>query len=425
MEKQPSGIGRKAESRMARRRSSPRREEKENESRGGLHGRRGKQKKNTDKKEANEEKIVPAKKAQPEKISPPKEKKPQKTSVSSVVKPSPTPEKPTKRPMPQAIYPMLAESVNEPFDSKDWLFEIKWDGYRAIAFIENGKARLVSRNQNELTARYPELKDMPKFIQAKIAILDGEVVALDDDGRPSFSLMQQRTGFRPGGKRGPSNADVPVLYYAFDLIYLDGYDYRKVPVENRKEKLKSIIKPGDALRYSDHYLEHGKALFDVAKGKSLEGIVAKRRSSYYEERRSHDWLKIKIRHQVECVIGGYTPPEGTRAHFGSLVLGLYDKGGNLIHVGQAGSGFNQKTLVEIWGVLKKLETKTNPFYGDVEALRKTFWVKPELVAQIEFSEWTGGTNTGVGPKLRAPVFLGLRDDKEPRECLLDEARRFA
>jgi bifunctional non-homologous end joining protein LigD len=196
-------------------------------------------------------------------------------------------------------------------------------------------------------------------------------------------------------------------------------------VENRKEKLKSIIKPGDALRYSDHYLEHGKALFDVAKGKSLEGIVAKRRSSYYEERRSHDWLKIKIRHQVECVIGGYTPPEGTRAHFGSLVLGLYDKGGNLIHVGQAGSGFNQKTLVEIWGVLKKLETKTNPFYGDVEALRKTFWVKPELVAQIEFSEWTGGTNTGVGPKLRAPVFLGLRDDKEPRECLLDEARRFA
>ncbi len=315
---------------------------------------------------------------------------------------------------------MLAESITDPFDSADWLFEIKWDGYRAVAFIDGGKVRLVSRNQNELTARYPELKDMPQFIKAKNAIVDGEVVALDEEGKASFSLMQQRTGFRPGGKRAAAKADVPVLYYAFDLLYLDGEDWRKVPLEERKKKLKSIVKAGDALRFSDHYPEQGKALFEVARSKGLEGIVAKRRESCYEERRSREWLKIKIRHEVECVVGGFTEPEGSRAHFGSLVLGLYDKQQRLIHVGQAGSGFNQKSLAEIWKTLQSIETKKNPFYGEVEALRQVSWVKPILVAQIEYAEWTGGTNSGSGPKLRAPVFLGLRDDKDPKECVLNQ-----
>jgi len=328
--------------------------------------------------------------------------------------------KPVKRPMPTVIHPMLAESTSEPFDNAEWLFEIKWDGYRAVAFIENGKVRLVSRNQNELTARYPELKDMAKFIKAKNAILDGEVVALDEQGKASFSLMQQRTGFRPGGKRATANADVPVLYYAFDLIYLDGEDWRRVPLDQRKRKLGSVIISGDSLRYSDHYEERGKALFEIAREKGLEGIVAKRIASCYEEHRSRDWLKIKIRHSQECVIGGYTEPEGSRAHFGSLVLGLYDKQQRLIHVGQAGSGFNQKSLAEMWKALQKIETTKSPFYGEVEALRKVHWVKPELVAEIEYAEWTGGTNAGAGPKLRAPVFLGLRDDKNPKECVLAE-----
>jgi len=328
---------------------------------------------------------------------------------------------PVKRPMPTEIYPMLATSVSEPFDGAEWLFEIKWDGYRAVAFIENGKVRLVSRNQNELTGRYPELKDLAKSIKAKTAILDGEVVALDEQGRPSFSLMQQRTGFRPGDRRGPANADVPVLYYAFDLIYLDGYDWRKVALEERKKKLESILVPGDSLHYSDHYPGQGKALFELAREKGLEGIVAKKRDCPYQERRSSDWLKIKIRHRLEAVIGGYTRPEGSRINFGSIVLGLYDKQGRLIHVGQAGSGFNQKSLAEIWSMLKKRETSHKPFYGEVEALRKVSWVKPELVAEIEYAEWTGGASGGSGPKLRAPVFLGLRDDKDPRECVLEDA----
>ena len=350
------------------------------------------------------------------------------SSVPPVVKgvsaPVPASSAPVKRPMPTEIHPMLATSIAQPFDGSEWLFEIKWDGYRAVAFIESGKIRLVSRNQNDLTARYPELKDLPNFVKAKNAILDGEVVALDEQGRASFSLMQQRTGFRPGGRRAATNADVPVLYYAFDLLYLDGYDWRRVPLEDRKKKLASILATGDSLRYSDHYEQQGKALFEIARQKGLEGILAKRRDSIYQERRSGEWLKIKIRHRLEAVIGGYTEPEGSRAHFGSIVLGLYDKQGRLIHVGQAGSGFNQESLSEISKLLKKRETKQKPFYGDVEALRKVTWVKPDLVAEIEYAEWTDGASGGSGPKLRAPVFLGLRDDKDPKECVLDETAQL-
>jgi len=246
------------------------------------------------------------------------------------------------------------------------------------------------------------------------------VVALDEQGRALFSLMQQRTGFRPGGRRGATNADVPVLYYAFDLLYLDGYDWRRVALEERKKKLASLLVAGDALRYSDHYEQQGKALFEIARKKGLEGILAKKRDSIYQERRSSEWLKIKITHRLECVIGGYTEPEGSRAHFGSIVLGLYDKQGRLIHVGQAGSGFDQRSLEEVWKLLKKRESKKNPFYGEVEALRKVYWVKPEMVAEIEYAEWTDGTMNGAGPKLRAPVFLGLREDKDPKECTLDQ-----
>jgi bifunctional non-homologous end joining protein LigD len=363
----------------------------------------------------------PAKAAPSPRAAAETEEDPPRSSAASAASALSSLPAPVKQPMPTTIHPMLAESIDKPFDGQEWLFEIKWDGYRALALIADGKVRLVSRNQNDLTPRYPELKDLPRFVKAKTAILDGEVVALDKEGRASFSLMQQRTGFRPGGRRMATNADVPVLYYAFDLLYLDGYDWRRVPLERRKEKLASLLVQGDAVRYSDHYPEHGKALFDMAQKKGLEGILAKKRDSFYEERRSREWLKIKIRHRLECVVGGYTEPEGSRVHFGSLVLGLYDKKGRLIHVGQVGSGFDQNSLDEIWKLLKKLETKKNPFFGEVEALRNVFWAKPQLVAEIEYAEWTGGTVEGSGPKLRAPVFLGLRDDKDPKDCLLADA----
>jgi bifunctional non-homologous end joining protein LigD len=321
-----------------------------------------------------------------------------------------------KRPMPTAIHPMLATSVDDPFDDPEWLFEIKWDGYRAIAFIAGGKVRLVSRNQNDLTAQYPELQSVPSFIKAETAVLDGEIAALDEQGRASFSLMQQRTGIRAGGRRTASRQDISVLYYVFDLLYLDGCDLRRVSLEKRKDLLAKITSLDGPVRYSDHFPQ-GKALFDVAKQKGLEGILAKRRSSAYEERRAREWLKIKITQTVDCVVGGYTDPEGSRSYFGSIVLGLYDKNGDLIHVGQAGTGFDEATLKQVWQALKKLVTKRSPFPHGVEALRTVHWVKPELVAEIKFTEWTHESAEG-GMKLRAPVFLRLREDKDPKECVL-------
>jgi len=321
--------------------------------------------------------------------------------------------------MPSVIHPMLATSANDPFDSPDWLFEIKWDGYRAIAFVWNGAARFVSRNQNDLTPQYPELRELPKLIRAENAILDGEIVALDEQGRSSFSLMQQRTGFRDRVRRATPQPKIPILFYVFDLLYLDGYDLRRVELEQRKSVLACLLNSKhDIIRFSDHF-PGGKALFEIARGKGLEGILAKKRASHYEERRSREWLKIKITRRLECVIGGYTDPEGSRAYFGSVVLGLYDSQGRLIHVGQAGSGFDQKTLAAVWNRLGSLKTSKSPFHGSVETLRSVRWVKPRLVAEIQFSEWTHATGES-GPKLRAPVFLGLREDKHPKECLLQQ-----
>ena len=171
------------------------------------------------------------------------------------------------------------------------------------------------------------------------------------------------------------------------------------------------------MRFSDHF-DDGLALFEVARQKGLEGIIAKRRESYYEERRTRDWLKIKITQTVDCVVGGYTDPEGARQHFGSIVLGLYDRKGQLLHVGQAGTGFNQASLKQVFDVLRKREIQRSPFYGPVDA-RNVHWVKPELVAEIKFSEWTHETSEG-GLKLRAPVFLGLRDDKPAKECTVED-----
>jgi len=325
-----------------------------------------------------------------------------------------------KRPMPTKITPMLAGLSEKPFDDSNWLFEIKWDGYRAVSFIEDGSVRLVSRNQNDLSPRYPELQDLPKFVSAKTAILDGEVVVLDEQGRPSFSLMQQRTGVRAHGRQATPRRELPILYFAFDVLYLEGYDLRRVNLDDRKRVLREVLKDGDIVRYSDHYAGQGVALFNAAKEKGLEGIIAKKRNSCYEERRSHEWLKIKITQTVDSVIGGYTDPEGARQYFGSLVLGLYNEKKQLIHVGNAGTGFNQVTLRQISEVLKAIESDKNPFTGPVEP-RKVHWVKPVRVAEVKFSEWTHETNEG-GLKLRAPVFMGLREDKNPEDCTFAEQK---
>ncbi|HEX8927079.1 MAG TPA: non-homologous end-joining DNA ligase [Terriglobales bacterium] len=322
-----------------------------------------------------------------------------------------------KAAMPTRIQPMLATLVDEPFSSKDYFYEIKWDGYRALAYIENGTVRLVSRNQNDLTEGFPELAELSHAVRARTALVDGEVVALDEHGRSSFSLMQQRTGLgeRKGRVRN-ANPDVPIVYYAFDVLYLDGYSLIDVDLELRKQVLREVLELGPRIRYSEDF-EDGLALYNAARDQGLEGIVAKRRTSCYEQRRSHAWLKMKITQVQECVIGGYTDPKGSREHFGSIVLGLYDDRGRLLHVGQAGSGFTAQTHSAMWQQLKSRETKTNPFANPVGSTRRVHFVRPELVAQIKFTEWTHeGDSKGGGVKMRAPVFLGLRTDKKAEEC---------
>jgi bifunctional non-homologous end joining protein LigD len=362
--------------------------------------------------------VAASKAAAPEEASSKsKNKKSSANSASSAIKALPGAE---QKPMPTVIHPMLATPTAKAFDNPDWLFEIKWDGYRAVAFIEDGRVRLVSRSQNDLTAQFPELGELPQFVKAERAILDGEIVALDEEGRPSFSLMQQRTGFRAGKRRMPRREGVPVIYYAFDLLYLDGFDLRRVALEQRKQLLQERIVAGGVVQFSDHYAEKGLDLFEAAKQRGLEGIVAKKRSGIYEEKRSRDWLKIKITQRQECVIGGYTDPEGSREYFGALVLGLYDQQGRLIHVGQVGTGFDHKTLKEMFGRLQPLKTKQSPFYSEIGGLRKVQFVRPQLVAEIKFAEWTHESPEG-GMKLRAAVFMGLRADKSAEECRLEEA----
>ena len=314
----------------------------------------------------------------------------------------------TAAPLPRVIQPMQATLVDLPFDDADWLFEVKFDGFRALAFVQDGAVRLVSRNQNDLTVEFPELKNLAQHVRAKKAVIDGEICALDAEGRPSFSLMQQRSE----GRRGTR---VPIVFYAFDLLYADGYSLMRVDLEHRKAALASLLQTDERYRYSEHFREQGISLFKVARQKGLEGIVAKRRAGSYVQKRSRDWLKIKITRRQECVIGGFTEPRGSREHFGSLVLGLYDDRGRLVPVGQAGSGFTHASHQQIWQRLKKLEVEKSPFASQPESSRGLHFVRPELVAEIKFMEWTHAGKK-VGQKMRAPVFQGLRNDKSPREC---------
>jgi bifunctional non-homologous end joining protein LigD len=326
-----------------------------------------------------------------------------------------------KAPMPTAIQPMLAQIAEKPFNDPHWVYEIKWDGYRAIAYIADGKIKLGSRNQNDLTKEFPELAVMPELITARTAVLDGEVVALDEHGRTSFSLIQRRTGIRAYGRRVSGDKSLAIQYYAFDLLYLDGYDLRRAPLVERKAALAKVIKPGGVLLYSEHF-PNGLDLFAAARKNGLEGVVAKRADSVYQEKRSSDWQKIKITQTVDCVVGGWTDPDGSREYFGSLVLGLYDKKKQLMHVGQVGTGFDHQKLENIYRLLEKNQSKRNPFHGDVDVdMHHVHWTKPVLVAEIKYAEWTEGADGGE-PKLRAPVFVGLRDDKTPQECTFASQR---
>lgn len=315
--------------------------------------------------------------------------------------------------MPEVIHPMLATLVDDPFSDPEWIFETKWDGFRSVCFIKNGKARFVSRNQIEMTPQYPELANVPKQIDASEAILDGEIVALDEHGVPRFQLLQNKLRIRSGSYAKARSAQI--LYFAFDLLYVDGHDLMPCAVIERKARLEQILKPANFIKYSDHVEGDGKLFFDEIAKFRLEGMIAKRAASKYIQKRSSDWLKVKTVQRSEVVIGGYTQPRGARSHFGSLVVGLY-RDGDLHYVAHVGGGFNERTLAQIYKLLQPLKTDKSPFVAKPKTNEPVQWVKPRLVAEMKFSEWT------ADQRMRHPVFLGLREDKKPKDCTFELER---
>jgi len=244
-----------------------------------------------------------------------------------------------KAAMPASVSPMLATLIDKPFSDPGWLFEIKWDGARTLAWVEDGEVRLRSRAGNEVTHQYPELASLPQHLNVKQAILDGEIVVLDETGRSEFERMQQRMNVQ---RPSPDLlVRYPVTYFLFDLLYCDGFDLREVPVLARKNFLRRILDPRREFRFSDHQLEKGKELFELARQQDLEGIVGKRVDSFYSSTRSPSWVKLKATKTLDAVVGGWTAPRGSRTHFGSLLLGLY-QGKALRFVGHAGTGMDEK-----------------------------------------------------------------------------------
>lgn len=319
----------------------------------------------------------------------------------------------TKRdPIPNIKTPMLATLIDEPFDDDDWLFEIKWDGYRAICTVqEDGSMQLLSRNGLDLLKKFPELQALASAWNTLPIVVDGEIVSLDAKGRSSFQRLQESIS---SGRGGSSARKAPALTYAaFDLLYADGKDLRKTPLDERKALLERAIADDDVVLYSKHVAGKGRALYRQAEKQQLEGIIGKKRESLYVERRTRDWVKIKAQLMQECVIGGFTEPRGSRTGFGALLMGLYD-GKKLYYVGHVGTGFNTKLLKSMTADLKKIERKTSPFANEVDSNTKAHWVDPKLVAQVRFTEWT---RDGY---LRQPAFLGLRIDKDPKECVREK-----
>lgn len=308
--------------------------------------------------------------------------------------------------MPRDIRPMPATLVDDPFDRPGWLFEIKWDGFRAIAEIENRRVRLYSRNLLSLNQRFAPLVESLSEIDFD-ALLDGEVVALNDEGKADFQLLQNylRTG------RGN------LFYYVFDILYLKGRDLRGFPLRRRKYILRQVLPDLPNIRISDHVEDNGVSLFNMIARSGIEGIVAKDGSSPYRPGiRGREWLKIKTRLQQEAVIGGFTAPRGGRRHLGSLVLGLFENG-DFVYIGHSGGGLRDEELADIRARLEPLIVGKSPFKIPPKTNARETWVKPELVCEVHFTEWT---DEGY---MRHPVFMGMRDDIAPREVKREKPER--
>ena len=296
------------------------------------------------------------------------------------------------------IKPMLARLHDAPFDDAAWIFEIKWDGYRAVAEVNKKENRLYSRNGLSFSTDYPAV--FAELVKIKTGtVLDGEIVALDADGKPRFQLLQQYA-------HDPS---VPVCYYVFDCLQVNGKSIEDQPLTARKELLKKMLPPSDVIKYCDHIAGTGTEFFSAVKQQGLEGMIAKRADSIYTEgSRGHDWLKVKNVVMEEAVIAGYTQARGGRKHFGALVLGTYEKG-KLVYIGHTGTGFNDATLKDLYAKMQPLKTTSSPFGVKIAVNAPVTWVRPQLVCNLKYTEITDEGHR------RHPVFMGLRLDKAARE----------
>ena len=320
-------------------------------------------------------------------------------------------------PEPPAYSPMLAEGGHEAFDDPKWRFEPKLDGVRTLAYIGTDSTRLVSRTGNDQTERYPELANLARFVNALQAVIDGEIVAADEAGRPSFERLQQRMNLASPKEIDRARRNIPVTLFAFDLLWFDGKELTREPVEERRRQLEEIVTETDQIRLTYLAEGTGRAFFDSAKALGLEGVVAKRLGSIYQPgRRTKDWRKIKAIKEQECVILGWTQGSGSRsATFGALLVGAFRaRDGDLVWIGQVGTGFTEARLADLMERLTAIE-ESKPAVDD-PALRKVKgarWTRPELVCEVEYLEMTRAG------KLRAPSFKGLRPDKAPGDAVLE------
>lgn len=322
-------------------------------------------------------------------------------------------------PLPKFVEPMKAKLVTEP-PKGDWIYEIKFDGFRALALKGGSQVRLLSRNEKDFGAKFPEVMEALLEVEAREAIIDGEIVALDGEGRSSFQLLQAREL----GEERP-----PLFFYAFDLLQLDGEKLIDLPLSERREKLAHLLrKAPEVIRFSDSLGDDAKPLLTQVRKLGLEGLIGKRVDSLYEVgKRSGAWVKLKIQQEQEFVIGGYTDPEGTRSHLGALLVGVQQRG-KLIYCGKVGTGFNQSVLQSLHTAFKKIAQKDCPFANlpaksggrwrqgiTAAEMKRCHWVEPKMVCQIKFGEWTRDN------LLRQPVYLGLREDKDASEVIREKA----
>lgn len=312
---------------------------------------------------------------------------------------------------PSWVPPMLATLVKNPFSSPDWVFEKKFDGVRCIAVRNGGPVILYSRNRKKMNSAYPEIREAFEKLKCKHFIMDGEIVGKKGK-EEGFSILQARMNLQ--NEDEARGTGVKVYIYVFDLLFYEGKDVRHLPLLMRKQILKKNFRFKSPIFYTPHKVKEGEKYFKSACKKGWEGVIAKRAQSPYVGKRSRDWQKFKAVRSQEFIICGYTPPQGSRIGFGAILIGYYDKG-KLKFAGKVGTGYTEEFLADLHSKLKRIQTKNSPFVGDVK-IKNAIWVKPKIVGEVGFTEWTSDG------KLRHPRFLGIRTDKSPRSVIRERAR---